>query len=128
MTLFGKYSCFGALAPLAVLTSDFLDTAALFSRLPLSLRFNFVEQQCSREHAILTLMPTGLAFHLNAGRAMQQHDAGGSFVDVLPAMAAGSDERFLDVRLANAESGHSRRELIFVAGVTNGCAHAPERS
>ncbi len=42
---------------------------------------------------------------------MHQLDAGGNFVHILPAMPAGADKTFLDVRLPHAERGHALRKL-----------------
>jgi hypothetical protein len=45
---------------------------------------------------------------------MQQHDAGGDLVDVLAAVAAGTNKGFLNVRFPHAKRGHALRELSFL--------------
>ena len=103
--LLGPARAFAFLAPDAL---DFIaargDIASLFF-------LNLVEQQAPGQEAVESLLPRGLAFHLQAGGTMQQHHARGSLVDVLAAVAAGADKRFLNVRFAHAEGGHASRQL-----------------
>ena len=74
---------------------------------------DLVEQEAAGEEAVEALLAGGLALDLQAGGAMEEHDAGGGLVDVLAAVAAGADEGFFDVRLADAERGHALGELGF---------------
>lgn len=43
---------------------------------------------------------------------MEEHDASGQFVDVLPAVPAGFDKGFLNVRFAHAQGGHPFGQLL----------------
>jgi predicted Zn-dependent protease with MMP-like domain len=59
---------------------------------------------------------------------MEQHHAGGNFVHVLPAVAAGADKGFFDLGFAHAERGHALRELFFFFEADGKCAHAVDCS
>ena len=123
MRLVGEHFIFCAAGALAFLAADFFDFGAARGDETVFPFFNLVEQQATRDEAVHSLLARCLAFHLHAGRTMEQHDAGGNFVDVLPAVAAGADERFLDVRLAHAERGHALREMVFFFEADRECAH-----
>ena len=77
--------------------------------------FDLVEQEAAGQEAVEPLLAGGLALDLQAGRAVEQHDAGGGLVDVLAAVAAGADKGFFDVGFAHAQCGHALGELgLFV--------------
>ncbi len=76
MQLVGEHPQLGSLAALAFLPADFLDSR-LFGGDPAGAQlFNFVEQELAGEKAIEALLARRLAFYLNTGGTMDQHDAG----------------------------------------------------
>lgn len=95
-----------------LLTSYLFDFSTARSDEAFLLFLDLVQQQSSGEEAVDGLLPTGLAFHPQAGGPMKQHDAGGSLVDVLPAVAARADEGFLDVAVAHPERSHALGKLF----------------
>jgi hypothetical protein len=109
----GEHFIFRTTGAFAFLAADFFDLGALRGHKTIFRRFNFIQQQSAREETVESLLARFLTFHLHTSRTMAQHHAGGNLVDVLPAVAAGADKRFLDVRLAHVERGHAQRELIF---------------
>ena len=112
-----RFACehfiFGAARAFAFLAADAFDFGAFGGNEAVLPFLNFVEEQTAGEETVESLLAGFLAFDLEAGGAMKEHDAGGGFVDVLAAVAAGADEGFLDVGLADAERGHALRELRF---------------
>ena len=77
-----------------------------FGSLPGALALKFGHQQFARQSPIHPLLAGILAFYLDAGGAMPQKHTSRYLVHVLAAVAAGADERFLEVRFPNAESGN----------------------
>jgi hypothetical protein len=55
---------------------------------------------------------------------MNELNARGYFIHVLTAMAAGTDEGFLNLRLAHAERRHALRKLGFFFEADGECAHS----
>jgi len=84
---------------------------------------NFIEQQFAGDETVHTLLPRVLTFHLNARGPVHEHDAGGNFVHVLPAVTAGADEGFFNVGFAHAECGHALCKLIFFLQADRKRAH-----
>lgn len=92
---------------------------------PFARGFDFVEQQAPRQEAIQSLLAGGLRFHLQPGRAMNDHDAGGSFVDVLATMSARANKSFLQVRFLHTQFQHALGELFGFIEADWELAHAP---
>jgi len=65
--------------------------------------FDLVQQQTAGEKAVLSLMTRVLTFHLQTGRAVEQHHAGCALVNVLSSMPARTNERFFDICLLHSE-------------------------
>ena len=120
----GEHALFGAAAAAAFLPANLLDAGALGGHLAGAPGFDFVEEQAAGEEAVEALLAGGLALDLEAGGAMQQHDAGGGFVDVLAAMPAGADEGLFQVGFADAQGGHALGELGFFVGADGERVHA----
>ena len=114
---------FGAPGTFTFLAPDFFNFGALGGHKAIFTFFNLVEQQSARDVAIQTLLAGFLALHSHAGRTVGEHDAGGNFVHVLPAMPAGADERFLDIGFAHAQCRHALRELCGLFKADRKCAH-----
>ncbi len=112
MRLVGEHPRFGAAGPLAFLAADFFHLGALRGDEAILLFLDFIEQQAPRDETVHPLLARLLTFHLHAGRPMQEHHAGGNLVDVLPAVAARTDEGFLNVGLAHLQRGHAQSQLI----------------
>ncbi len=123
MGFIGEHSGFGAAAAAAFLASDFLGLGALGGDEAPLLHFNFIEQQSAGQEAVETLLAGGLAFDLQAGRAMEQHDAGGGLVNVLAAVSARADKGFFDVGIADAQCGHALGELGLFVGADGERVH-----
>lgn len=109
----GKHAFLCALAAGAFLASDFFDPGALGGGAFFAEGFNFIDKQLASEKAVETLLASFLAFDLNAGRTMEEHNAGGDFVDVLSAVTTGADEGLFNVGFADAEGHHALGELRF---------------
>ena len=107
----GEHAVLGAAGAFPFLAADFLNPG-LFRGDAAGLElFDLVEEQATREEAVQRLLARGLALYAQAGGAMQEHDAGGDFIDVLAAVATGPDERLLNVALAGTERRHPLRKL-----------------
>lgn len=128
MRLAGEHSFFRSLGAFAFLAAEFFDLRPLRGQPVLPLLLDLVEQQPARDVTIHPLLPGILAFDLNARRPMQQHDAGGNLVHVLPAVPAAADKRFLNVHLAHAQRGHALRKLVFLFETDGERAHDAEAS
>jgi len=113
----------GGAAASAFLAATFLDSGTLCCDTAFLAGFDFIEQQLAGEETVDPLLARLLALDLQASRAMEQHDARGSLVDVLATMAAGAHEGFFDVGVAHAKGGHALRELIFFFQADRKCAH-----
>jgi len=122
----GEHTCFCAAAAPAFLAADLFDAGALRSDIAFLLLFDLVEQETSGQKTVEALLACGLAFDLEACRAMNEHDASGGFVDVLTAVAAGTDESFFDIRLAYAKGGHALGKLVLLFGRDGKGAHGVE--
>jgi hypothetical protein len=119
----GEHALFGPARTLAFLSADLLDAGAFGIDVTLLERFDLVEQKAPGEETIESLLARGLAFDLEAGGTMHQHHAGGRLVDVLAAVAAGTDKRLVDVGLPHAQRGHALRKLAFLFRTDGECAH-----
>ena len=73
---------------------------------------DLVQQQASREESIQPLLPSALRLHLEPGRAMCDHDASGSLVDVLAAVATRTHKCFLQVRFLHSQVQHAPGEVF----------------
>lgn len=76
MGFVGKHFFLRAAGAFALLAADALNFIAARGNKALLPFFNFVQQQAPGDEAVESLLARGLAFHLQAGGAMQQHDAG----------------------------------------------------
>ena len=123
MRLVGEHPLFGAAGALAFLAADAFHIRALRGDDPLLPLLNLVEQEPPGEKAVQSLLAGFLAFHLQAGRAMEQHHAGGGLVDILSAVPAGADKTFFNLRLAHAQRGHALRQLAFLFSTDRKRAH-----
>jgi hypothetical protein len=82
----GQHSRFGPVASFSFLPADFFDAGLLRSHCSGLQLFNFVEQDPSRDESVEALLTHCLALDLQAGWPVEQHDAGGRFIDILPPM------------------------------------------
>jgi 4-aminobutyrate aminotransferase/(S)-3-amino-2-methylpropionate transaminase len=114
---FVEHPGFRAATATALLAANSLALGAFGRDKSLLARFDLVAEKPAGEETVERLLPGGLAFHLKAGRPMQQHHAGGDLVHVLSAMAAAAHERFLDVGFPDAERGHALGERGFFVGI-----------
>lgn len=80
--------------------------------LALAAELDFVQQQATGQDPVASLMAGLLAFHLNARGPMNEHDARGSLIDVLPTMPSGPNKRFLNVLFADAEGRHALAKFV----------------
>ena len=78
----------------------------------------FFQQKAAGEKTVEPLLSGGLAFYLQAGRLVHQHDAGGGLVDILAAVAARTDERFLDVDSLTPSAVIRAASWFCLSGVT----------
>ena len=124
MGFVGEDAVFGSTAATAFLPAKFLDAGAFGSGLGLLLGREFVEEEFASKETVHALLAGVLALHLDAGGAVEEHDAGGDLVDVLAAVAAGTDEGFLDVRFLDAQGGHAPGQLVFLLWTDGERAHA----
>lgn len=120
-----QHALFGASAAAALLPSYFFMFGPMHIGFAFACRLDFVEQQAPGEEAVETLLPGALRLHLEPGWAMGDHDAGGSFVDVLAAVAAGAHKSFLQVRLLHAQFQHALSEVFGFIEADGELAHAP---
>ena len=123
MRLVCEDALLGRAAATAFLPAQFLDALPLGVGAFAARGFYLVEEQLPGEDAVLPLLSGSLALDLYAGGPVQQHDAGGDLVHVLPAVAARAHEAFLNVALAHAERGHAQAEGVIRSGVARLCAH-----
>lgn len=112
----GEDPFLGGAAAGAFLASGLFHTGAVLFGASSSVALDLVEEQAQRQFAVSGLVPGRLAFDPGPGGTMEQHDAGGRFVDILPAMAAGADEGFLDVFRAHVQRLHAESLRIVDAG------------
>ena len=112
MRFVGEHPLLGGAAAPAFLTAELLEARAPGLAPAFLECLDFVEQKMAGEKPVQPLLARVLAFDLHPRRAVPQHHAGGSLVDVLPAVSAGTDERFVHVRLAHAQRTHAPGELI----------------
>ena len=79
-----------------------IDSSRKFPPISDNALLDLVQQQASGEESIQPLLPSALRLHLEPGRAMCDHDAGGSLVDVLAAVATRTHKSFLQVAFCYA--------------------------
>jgi hypothetical protein len=113
----GQHLLFRAAAAPALLAAKLFEPGTLRLLAFLLTGFEFVQQELKGEHPIESLLARGLTLHLEAGRTVEQHYAGRHLVDILPTVAAGTNEALLDLGFAHAQRGHALRELRFLAGI-----------
>ena len=77
---------------------------------------DFFDEQFLGKKPVLALVTRGLALDLQTRRPMHEHDASRGLVDVLPAVSAGANKRFLEIFLADAQRGHALGKLVIVSG------------
>jgi hypothetical protein len=102
-----KHPFFCAAAAWSFLAAKFLNASALGIRAALPKGFDLVQQKTTGEKAVLSLMPRGLTFHLQTGRAVEQHHAGRVLVDILATVPARTNKTFFNVLFANGERDHT---------------------
>jgi len=119
----GEHPLLGAAAATAFLAANLLDAVALGGDVTFLKGFDLVEQQAASQETVESLLACGLAFDLQAGRTVEQHDARGGLVHVLAAVPAGPDKGLFDVGLAHAECGHALDELGFFVGADGERVH-----
>jgi hypothetical protein len=124
MGFVGEHPRFGPAAPLAFLPPDFLDAGLLRSHMPGLQFFNFVEQQPPGNESIQSLLTRRLALHLQAGGAVEQHDARRRFVDILAPMSTGPHKSFLNIGLPHPQGGHPLGELLCLIWIHRKRSHA----
>jgi len=107
-----EHARFRTAAATALLAAQFFDLIALGGSLGDFALLEFTEEEFAGEEAVHALLARFLAFHLQAGGPMDEHHTGGSLVHVLPAVAAGADERFHDVTLRHAQRLHALGKLV----------------
>ena len=73
---------------------------------------DFVQQQAPGEESIQPLLPSALRLHLEPCRAMDDHDAGGSLVNVLAAVAARTHKSFIQIRFLHPQIQHAPGEVF----------------
>jgi hypothetical protein len=118
-----EHFVFGAAGAFAFLAADALDLVA-FGGDKAALPFlDFIEQQTPGNVTVQPLLAGFLAFDLQTGRPMHEHDAGRGLIDVLAAVAAGAHEAFLDVRFIHTQFGHAPCECCFFFQADRECAH-----
>lgn len=101
----------------ALLAADFFHFLALPAFGAFSHGFELIQEEPSSEKSVQRLGALGLTFDFDAAGAMAQDDAGGDFIHVLPAGAAGADEAFLEIRFRHAEARHALLERFgFIGG------------
>ena len=123
MRFVGEHPFLGAAGAFVFLAANLFDFGAARSDKSFLAFLKFVGQQPAGDETIESLLACGLAFHLQSGRAMQQHDAGGGLVDILAAVPAGADKRFFNVGFMQSHFGHAPRELGFLFRADGKCAH-----
>src|SRR5262249_50871571 len=74
-----------------------------------------IREATARQEAVHRLRSCLLALDHHPAWHVPQHDAGGDLVHVLTALAARTHEAFVEIGLANAESGEANRQgaLLF---------------
>jgi hypothetical protein len=123
MGLVGEHPLFGAAAATTFLAANLLDAVALGGDEAVFEGLNLVEQQAAGQEAVEALLAGGLAFDLQSGRAVEQHDAGGGLIDILAAVPAGTDKGFVNVGLAHTERRHALVELGLFVGTDGERVH-----
>lgn len=103
---------FGSATPLTLLPADLLYSGSLRSHLPGLQFFNFVEQKPPSYEPIESLLTRCLALNLQAGWAVEQHDARCRFINILTPMSSGSHKSFFYIGLAYPQGGHTLGELL----------------
>ena len=106
------------------LAPDLLDASTFSGYAAGAERFDFFKEQSPGEKTIQPLLSGALAFDLDAGRPVREHDARGGFVHVLAAVAAGPDEGLFEVRFAHAQRLHPERELLLFIDADRETCHA----
>ena len=119
----GEHAFLCAATAAAFLTADFLDAGTLGGNVAFLFFFDLIQQEATGQKPVETLLASCLAFNLETGGAMNQHDASGGLVDVLTAMPARANEGFFDIRFAHPESGHALGKLVLLFGRDRKGAH-----
>ena len=88
--------------------------------------FDFLNEKFAREEAIHTLLTGFLTLDLNPGGTVEQHHAGGIFVHVLAAVAAGPDELFLEIQLPHTEFVEAAIQFRFLVRRDRVRAHSAQ--
>src|SRR6185503_12958160 len=84
---------------------------------------DLVGEHAPRDQPVGALRPLALAFHRDAGRPVDQHDAGRDLVHVLPTLAARMDERLVQILLTHAQP---RQPLFQLPSLLTEQRHAPD--
>ena len=112
MGFVGEDALFGGAGSAALLSACFFDAGPFGSAFGGYLGGQFGDEHLASKEAILTLVAGGLALDLQTGGPVDKLHAGGGFVDVLSAVAAGANEGFHQVFFANAEFGHAAEKGV----------------
>ena len=88
VSLIGEHPLLGAAAATPFLASDSLDAGAFGGDVARAEGFELVEQEPAGQEAVKALLAGGLAFDLQTGGPVEEHDARRSLVDILAAVAA----------------------------------------
>jgi phosphoribosyl 1,2-cyclic phosphodiesterase len=123
MRFIGKHSLLGPTASSTLLSANLLDSSAHSSHFAGSQFLDSVQQKPPGDESVEALLAGRLAFDVKTRGTVKEHDAGGSLVHVLAAMAARPDESLFEVRLAHFQAGHSFGQLIFFFTADGKCAH-----
>jgi len=97
-----------------LLTADLLASGLFGAHEACPETFDAVEEKTAGEKTVLRLGALPLAFDMETGRTMNEKDAGGGFIDLLPARTGGTDERFVEFILPDAETLHPFPERRFL--------------
>ncbi len=116
MRLVREDALLGGAGAAAFLTAEFFPLRLFRGAVFLQMGGDLFEQQFFGEEPVLALVARGLTFDLQSRRPVDEHDAGGGFVDVLPAVSAGTDKGFLEVSFTDAQGRHALGKLVIVSG------------
>jgi hypothetical protein len=122
--LVSEHPFFGSATPLTLLSADLLHMGSL-SRGSTGLQlFNFVQQQPPGNESIKPLLTRCLALDLQAGWAVEQHDARRRFINILTPVSSGSHKRFFYIGFAYPQGGHALGELLCLFRIHRKRSHA----
>ncbi len=106
MVLVIEHLIFSAAGTSAFLAANFFAKLDGFGLSAENVAFDFLDQPAPRQVAVDGLRPVVLAFHKNTRRPMEELNATGRFVHMLPARTTRTYERLVDILLRDAERLH----------------------